>query len=74
MAIQSIRLVLHSKGARQILRSKAVQQDLNRRGANIAARAGKGARIAPEVGDNRARVAVIGLADKILAALDAGRQ
>lgn len=78
-----VKIVLNRRGIQQLLRSREVQRDLERRGRAIAAAAGPGHRIESEIGPHRARVAVItdtpeamvteATARTLTRALDAGR-
>lgn len=54
-----VKIVLNRRGIRDLLRSREVRKDLERRGKAIAAAAGPGHRVESEVGPNRVRVAVI---------------
>jgi len=53
------RIVMNRKGARDLLRSKEVLADLERRAEQIAAAAGDGMEPSAMVGKNRARASVI---------------
>lgn len=53
------RIVLNSKGVRQLLRSPEVLADLQRRAEQIAAAAGSGMEASSMVGPGRARASVI---------------
>lgn len=53
------RIVMNRKGARDLLRSKEVLADLERRAEAIAAAAGSGMEVSAMVGKNRARASVI---------------
>lgn len=53
------RVVFKSKGFREILRSKRVMDDLDRRGRAIAAAAGEGVGVEHRYGKARARVTVL---------------
>lgn len=55
----NVRIVLNRRGVRDLLRSRDVLRDLERRGNAIARAAGAGHRVESEIGPNRARVAVI---------------
>lgn len=77
------KIKLNSSEVRRVLRSPEVLADLKARGGRIAMAAGRGFEIAPRVGSNRARVAVIAVTDRarraeassgaLSKALDAGR-
>ena len=49
---------LNKAGMRELLRSQAVQQDMERRARLIAAAAGDGMAVESEIGPNRARAEV----------------
>ncbi len=80
----NVRIVLNRKGVRDILRSRDVQRDLERRAGAIASAAGPGHEVDSEVGRNRVRVSVRtdtidAMIDEatnhnLTRALDAGRQ
>jgi len=53
------RIVLNSRGVRQLLRSTEVEADLRRRAGQIAAAAGPGMEASSMAGSNRARASVI---------------
>lgn len=55
----NVRIKLNSQGVRDLLRSREVQADLERRGHAIADAAGPGHRVESSIGPNRARVAII---------------
>jgi hypothetical protein len=55
----NVRIKVNRNGIRDLLRSDEVLADLEERGQRIAAAAGDGHRVESEVGQNRARVAVI---------------
>lgn len=55
----NVRVKMNSKGARALLRSHEVQDDLRKRADRIAARAGAGFEVESGRGTNRARAAVI---------------
>jgi len=53
------RIVLNSRGVRQLLRSAEVEADLRRRAEQIATAAGPGMEASSMTGRNRARASVI---------------
>lgn len=55
----NVRVVLTRNGPRDLRRSREVVRDLEARAERIAAAAGPGHRVETEIGQNRARVAVI---------------
>lgn len=57
--MKRVRIVMNHKGARDLLRSKEVLADLERRAEAIAAAAGDGMEPSAMVGKNRARASVI---------------
>jgi hypothetical protein len=54
----AVRIKLNSRGVREILRSREVLSDLERRARNIADAAGPGHEVDSEIGPNRARASV----------------
>lgn len=54
----NVRIVLNRRGVRELLRSREIQADLERRAQRIAAAAGPGHEVTVEQGRNRARAAV----------------
>lgn len=77
------RIVMNRKGARDLLRSKEVLADLERRAIQIADAAGEGMEPSAMVGKNRARASVItatqeareaeAIHRKLTRSIDAGR-
>lgn len=80
----NVKIVLNRKGIRELLRSREVLADLERRAENIAEAAGPGHAVDSEIGPNRARSSVrTDTIDAMLAegtdrnltrAIDAGRR
>lgn len=55
----NVRIVLNRRAVRDLLRSREVRKDLEKRGERIADAAGPGHRVESEIGPNRVRAAVI---------------
>lgn len=76
-------LKINKAGIRELLKSPAIQADLERRAQQIAAAAGPGMEVSTQQGENRARATVITATTEaraaeannrsLTAALDAGR-